>query len=72
MRLLKKKLTGFVGDNPNYRWEGYYMVKYKGMWIIGRWMRYVSKTWSWLLADGTTISCDDEFDDIDERRLKNF
>ena len=73
MRLFKKKLAGYVADNPNLRWAGYYKVKYKGKWTTAIWQRYESdakNNWYWMLADNTIFYGDDDFDDIIESKLK--
>ena len=49
------------------RQPGYYWVKYGNEWTIGQFGYYNSDTWTLTMSDVTFK--DEEFDEIDERRI---
>jgi len=74
MKLFNKKLTGFIDENPNLRWKGFYKVCYKGKWVVARFDKFYADSdkrgWHWQLADGKILYNDDDFDKIIEKPIK--
>ena len=77
--LFRRKLKGYVYNNPDNRWWGFYKVKYKGKWIVCEWSQYdqgnkYDKTygWHWQFPNNHVETCDNCFDKIIEKRIKDF
>lgn len=57
---------------PQMREEGFYWVKWQGDWIIAFWdtNHDSDNKFQWVIAGLMSTLNDDEFDEIDENKLK--